>query len=391
MNNKLCGYAEKATLSALAMVLLIGCAEEAAVVEAPLRPVRFVEAVQTGTAQQLTFSGTSHAGLESRLSFKVSGTLKRKKIKVGDEVKKGQLLLALDPKDYQISLQQAQANLNSSKAAQRNAQANYDRTRLLYENNNASATDLDAARANADSAKANVVSSTQQVANARNQLQYTELRSPDNCAVATVDVRENENVNPAQQVAQLNCGEEPKVAFSIPENYISQIREGDLATVTFDAVPDNSYEARVTEVGIAADAGSAYPVTVKLVKQDSNIRAGMAASVRLSLAEGKANEKVIYVPTSAVAADQKGRFVWGVFATNEAGVGQVSRKDVKVGKLTARGMELLSGIEPGDKVVIAGRDFMSEGLRVKMPIIEAPLDSQSVQGESSTNVSVGVE
>jgi RND family efflux transporter MFP subunit len=371
VKSTLCGYAGKLSFSLLSIALLAGCAEEAAVVEQPLRPVRFIEAVQTGTAQQLTFSGTSHAGLESRLSFKVSGTLKRKKIKVGDEVKKGQLLLALDPKDYQISLQQAQANLNSAKAAQRNAQANYDRTRLLYENNNASATDLDAARANADSAKANVSSSTQQVASARNQLKYTELRSPDHCAVASVDIRENENVSPAQQVAQLNCGEEPKVEFSIPENYISQINAGDLATVTFDAVPNNSYEARVTEVGIAASAGSAYPVTVKLVKQDSNIRAGMAASVLLSLAEGKADEKVIYVPTTSVAADQKGRFVWVVFDTNEAGVGQVSRKDVEIGKLTARGMELLSGITAGDKVVIAGRDFMSESLLVKMPIVEA--------------------
>ena len=125
---------------------------------------------------------------------------------------------------------------------------------------------------------------------------------------------------------------------------------------------------------------------MKLVKQDSNIRAGMAASVRLSLAEGDADEKVIYVPTSAVAADQKGRFVWLVFDTNEAGVGQVSRSDVEVGKLTARGMELLSGVEPGNRVVIAGRDFMSEGLRVKMPVTEAQLESESVK-----NTSVGVE
>lgn len=383
-----CGYAKNATLIALATLLLAGCAEEVEVVEQPLRPVRFVEAVESGTAKNLTFSGTSQAGLESRMSFKVSGTLKTKKIKVGDQVKKDQLLLALDPRDYEVSLQQARANLTSAKAAQRNAQASYDRTRLLYENNNASATDLDAARANADSAKANVSSATQQVISARNQLKYTELRAPANCAVATIDVRENENVNPAQQVAQLNCGKEPKVIFTVPEVYISQVQAGDLATVTFDAVPDNSYEARVTEVGVAASSGAAFPVTAKLVKQDSNIRAGMAASIRLSLSEGeKANEeKVIYVPSSAVAADQNGRFVWVVFDSNEIGVGQVSRKDVAVGKLTARGMELLSGVEVGDKVIIAGTDFMSEGLRVKMPVTEAQL-----QSELTKDTTVGVE
>ncbi len=357
----------KAGLTVLIGITLFACEKPQQIIEQPLRPVQFIEAIQSGTAQQLSFSGVSHAGLESRLSFKVSGTLKTKNIKVGDQVNAGDMLLALDPKDYQVNLQQAQANLASAKASARNARANYDRTRLLYENNTASATDLDSARAASDSAKANVISATQQVVSARNQLRYTKLYSPDHCAVASVSVRENENVNPAQQVAQLNCGNEPEVKFTVPEIYISQIKMGDLASVTFDALPGSIFEARITEVGIASSGGAAFPMTAKLVKQDNNIRAGMAATITLTLANKDAHKKVIYVPGNAVGEDNSSRFVWIVQATEDPQVGEIVRKKVTIGKLTARGLEVVSGLEPGDKVVTAGTTFLAQGLKVKMP------------------------
>lgn len=65
----------------ISMCLLSACSEEQAVVEQPLRPVRSIQVETTGTAQKLTFAGTTRAGLESRLSFKVNGTLKDKYIK----------------------------------------------------------------------------------------------------------------------------------------------------------------------------------------------------------------------------------------------------------------------------------------------------------------------
>lgn len=345
--------------------LLSGCGDDE-IDEAPLRPVRFMEASLTGANQALSFAGSSHAGLESKVSFKVSGTVKGKHVKVGDRVEKGELLFSLDPRDYQISVQQAEATLASARATQRNAKANYERVRLLYENNNASLNDLDSARANADSADANVKAASKQLESARNQLAYTKLYAPANCAVAATYVRENENVSPGQQVAQLNCGDTPEVKISVPEAYIAQVKVGDSVSVKFDAIPDTLFEATVTEVGVSAEAGTAFPVTVKMQKKIERLRAGMAAEVVLNLTNGNQGREVIYVPSHAVSEDASGRFVFIVVNSEEAGVGIVKRMPVELGELTSSGMEILSGLSTGDRVITAGVTFLADGQRVRL-------------------------
>ncbi len=346
-------------------VLLIACQAEQEVPEEILRPVRYVEVSPKGTAQKLTFAGTTRAGLESRISFKVSGTLKAKHVKVGDQVNKGQLLFELDPRDYEIGVQQAASNLASTVATARNAQSNYDRTRLLYENNNASLNELEAARANAESAEAARNSAAKQLESAKNQLDYSRLYSPDDCAVASIAVQENENVGATQQVAQLNCGDEPEVEISLPEIYIAQVREGDKASIEFDAKPGANFSATVTEVSVSSQAGSAFPVIVKLDKQDSALRAGMAAEVSLMLSADDQHSQVIYLPSQAVGEDRQGRFVWLVTASDEEGIGLINRRAVNIGKLTTAGLEIVSGLQEGENVVTAGTTFLAQDMRVK--------------------------
>lgn len=69
-----------------------------------LRPVRYQAVIITSGERVRTFAGTSKAGEETQLSFKVSGTMRRKPVKVGDTVKRGQLIAELDPKDYTQTL-----------------------------------------------------------------------------------------------------------------------------------------------------------------------------------------------------------------------------------------------------------------------------------------------
>ncbi|MFQ6114519.1 MAG: efflux RND transporter periplasmic adaptor subunit, partial [bacterium] len=123
-------------------------------VEEIIRPVRYQQVYSTGGSRVRSFSGTARSGVESKLSFKVAGTVLEVPVKVGDKVRSGQLIARLDPKDYQLKVQQADASLARAKAEERNAKADYERIRALYENNNASKDDLDAARAGFESASA---------------------------------------------------------------------------------------------------------------------------------------------------------------------------------------------------------------------------------------------
>jgi len=136
-----------------AIIAILGCEDEPEEPEV-IRPVRYVMVEGSDSATQRTFSEVAKAGQESRLSFQVSGQVLDVPINVGDTVKKGQTIARMDPADYALQLQNAQASAAQSRAQERNAKATYERTRALYENQNASRQDLDADRTAYESGRA---------------------------------------------------------------------------------------------------------------------------------------------------------------------------------------------------------------------------------------------
>ncbi len=331
----------------------------------PLRPVRTMEILTGAGARQRTFSGVTRAGIEAVLSFRVPGTIVQLPIAVGQSVDEGQVIAALDPADYRLQVQEAAAALAQSQASARNTQANYDRVRELYENENASLSELDAARAAAESGQASVSAARTRLALTRSQLSYTTLRAPVAGDIASVTTEVNENVNTGQAIAVLNAGEIPEVEVAIPENLISGIQVGDDVTVTLDAIPDRRFPATITEVGAAATAaGATFPVTVRFDDADTAIRPGMAASATFSFAATSAGN-VVQVPPAAVTEDRQGRYVYVVERSDE-GTGAVRRRSVRVGELTASGLTVLGGLDDGDLLVTAGVSRIQDGQRVRL-------------------------
>lgn len=332
-----------------------------------IRPVRYMQVYSTGGSRVRSFTGVAQAGVESRLSFKVPGTVKRINVVVGDNVSRGQLIAELDQSDYELQVQQAEAALTQARAQERNASSNFERVRTLFESNNISKSNYDAARAAFESAQAAVQASEKQLELARSQRSYTRLIAPVSGSIASVDVEVNENAGVGQPIVMLTSGSKIEVKFSIPELLIAQIKEGDKAMVSFDALPDKELSATVTEVGVTAiSAGSTYPVTVQLDKQENAIRPGMAATIAYRF-ESKDERERFIVPSHAVAEDQKGRFVFVVEPVpDETGFGVAHRKPVTIGELTADGIEIFEGLSDGELVVTAGISRISDNLKVKM-------------------------
>ena len=332
-----------------------------------VRPVRYIQVFSTGGTRTRSFSGVAQAGLESRLSFKIPGTIKRVAVQVGDRVNAGDLIAQIDPNDYQLQVQQAEAGLANAEAQARNAEANYGRVRALYENNNASKAELDAVRAGSESAEAGVQTAQKQVELAQLQLSYTTLQAPARGAIAQVNVEVNENVGAGQLAVLLTSSSELEVQVSMPEVLISQIRKGSPVTVTCDAVPDKEYAAIVTEVGIAATGMvTTFPVTVRLDRSDADIRPGMAMVVMFRFESRDQRERFI-VPSVAVGEDRKGRFVYLVEPiVEESGFGIVRRKGVVIGEPRSDGLEIFEGLVDGDLVVIAGISRIMDGKKVRI-------------------------
>lgn len=346
------------------MALCLAC-DQPAIPDTPLRPVRFQPVYATGGERVRTFSGVSQASVESRLSFKVAGTVKSIQVKVGDNVNAGDLIAELDATDFQLQVESAQASLESARANLRSAKSSYDRIRQLFENRNASRNDLDAARAAAESAEAQVSALEKQLELAQSQLTYTNLFAPVDGAIASVDADVNENVAAGRSIVQLSSGANLEVDVRIPEILIAQLRTGDRVDVRFDAIPERRFPARVTEVGVSPTGlATTFPVTVLLSDERGQARPGMAAEVAFNFGNGDTRERFL-VPSFAVLQDEQGTFVYTLTPAEDPGIGVVTRKQVTTGDLTDQGLEIFAGLADGDRVITAGVTKLSDGMRVK--------------------------
>jgi RND family efflux transporter MFP subunit len=343
---------------------LVACESDEPVQAPIIRPVRTQQVFSSGGTRVRTFSGTAQAGLESRLSFRVAGTVQALHVKVGDQVKAGERIAELDPMDYRLQVEETEASLERARADLRNSEAKYARVRALYENRNASRDDLDAARAGAESARAQVHSIQKRLELAGSQLRYTRLKAATDGAIAQVNVEVNENVQAGQPVVLLTSGARPEVEVAVPGILIARVEEGLEVSVNFDAIPGEVFTAVVTEVGVVTGLSTTYPVTVKLEEDSPGVRPGMAAEVAFRFGSTDDRERFL-VPPVAVAEDLEGRYVF-IVEPGPEGFGTTRRRSVEVGELREDGIEIVEGVSDGDLVVIAGISKISDGQQVKL-------------------------
>ncbi len=327
--------------------------------------VRYTKVVSSSGIQPRSFSGQTKASIESKLSFRVPGIILNLPVKIGDEIDKGAMIAKLDETDYILKVQEAEASLLQAIARERQATADYKRMRDLYESKSASKAELDAARAQAESTTASADASEKKLQLAKSQLEYATLKAPIDGSIATVDVEVNENVATGQMIVTLNSRAQLEVIVAIPELLITQVSKDDKSRVTFDALPGEYYEAVVTEVGIASGVATTYPVTVKLLDAPAGVRSGMAAEVIFNFRVSDTDETV-YVPSQAVLGNEDAQRYIFVLLMGEGNRGVVHKKMVTIGQITNEGIEITSGLKPGELIVTAGVQFLTDGQNVQV-------------------------
>lgn len=334
-------------------------------VESPLRPVRIAVVSNNGEVRERTFSGVSQSTQESRMSFKVAGTVTELPVQVGDQIKKGDLIASLNASSYELQVQQAEASREQARANKRNADANYKRVKGLYGNSNASRNDLDVARANAESAAAQVRSASKSLEIAQLNRSYTRLSATADCSVVSLDVEINENVSAGGQIAKINCGGGLEIRVGIPESLITQFERDMSAKIRFNAIPGRVFSGKISEVGVSSQIGSAtFPLAIELEEFDATVRAGMAAEVSFAFANRQSDAYVI--PTAAVINDERGVFVY-IAIPAEENTAKISRRPVETGELLENGIQITAGLKEGDRVVTAGTSFIREQQIVLLP------------------------
>ncbi len=355
-------------LAVIAVGLAVsGCGEQTQEFEERLRPVRIMTVSDANVFRGRTFSGTSKSSLESRLSFKVSGTIIDLPVQIGQRLGAGDTIAEMDAAGYVLQQQQAQASLIEAQANNRRASANYERTKGLYANDNASLNDLEAARAQAESAEAVVESAAKALEIAKLNVSYTTLTSEQDCSIASLAVETNENVQAGQTVASVSCGDAYEVTLNLPESLIGSVDQWTPVTIEFGAIPDATFQGEVSEVAVATAGAAAFPIVIRIVGSNPSLRSGLAADVTFQFDTNEGPEGTVVLPVNTVINDPDGTFVFVAEPDGAEGEAVVSRRAVTLGELTQDGIEVRDGLVAGDRVVTAGITILRDGQRVLLP------------------------
>ena len=360
-------YLRLAASAVLATALLSGCTKEP-----PPKPPTLVKAMQVVGADDLSktvFPGRASAGQEANLSFRVAGPLVELPVSVGDKVAAGDLIARIDPNDYQVTLNSAQAQLQSIRAAYTAAENDYQRVMSTFREDPGATSQraVDASRALRDQALAQVSSVESLVQTATDRLGYTDLLAPFAGEVVETYVENFETVLPMRPIARLLDPSSIELTVSVPENLIGY---GDYVisiTVSFNALPGVSIPATIKEIGReATQATRTYPVTLVMAQPEGGeILPGMAgeATIEARLPEGTGRTGIT-IPATAMFAgsDIEVTNVWVIDpATNS-----LSRRAVETGRLSSSGMLITAGLEAGEWIVVAGTHSLSDGQEVKI-------------------------
>ncbi|RUO42920.1 efflux RND transporter periplasmic adaptor subunit [Aliidiomarina taiwanensis] len=344
--------------------LMTACSEQATPDQTAtddIRPVMLAQVASGAPLQTRRFPGTVAATQTANLTFRVGGELVMLAARPGQAVTQQQVIAKLDPKDYALAVEQAEARAELAKAQ-------FTRTQQLLRDGIVSQAEFDQAKAEQQMALAALNS-------ARTNLSYTELRAPFTGVVAALHVEPYENIAPQQPVLTLQTDTLIDVSIQVPERLFARVHrdESYQPEIRFDSIPDKVFHGRVKEWNRIADAATnTYQVVFTLAKPEHvNILPGMTAQVFVDsdrLLTG--SKQVVRVPIGAVysppelANTPSQRYVWVYQATGDD-IGTVHRRQVTIGQAFTHTILIEEGLTAGERVVAAGVHQLEEGAQVR--------------------------
>jgi len=216
-------------ISALSSALLTGCSEQVtdevdSVVAPMIAPVvKTVELSNISGQPQWTLTGTIAARYTSELAFRVSGKISQRLVNSGDEVKAGQTLFKLDPTDYTLALNVTLANIRATESEINNAQLELERFKTLLKRDLIPQQTVDQAESTLTVLKERLKSQNLQEQQAKNQLEYTFLKSAGLGKVLSVQAEQGEVVSAGQPLAMMALSGSREVIVQVPENRIAEL------------------------------------------------------------------------------------------------------------------------------------------------------------------------
>lgn len=355
-------------------IVLAGCNEKPAASAPPPAEVRVAAPVPRPVTRYLQLTGQTAAAKRVDLVARVSGTLTEIRYGEGKAAKQGDVLFVIEPDNYRLNLQLAEAAEAQQKALLVQAEADLARQKQLAQRQSASEAALDNAQSRRDSTAAAREQAAAQVAQAQLNLAYTEVKAPFDGIVSAhlVDQGALVGVGGPTVLASIVQSDPIKVRFSLDEQTVLRIREAmrqrGLTLAGLGAIP--------VEIGLDTDAGYPHQGQLDYVAPELDTASGTLAvrasapnpqgvllpglyvRVRLPL---QRDVPSLLVPEAALGASQTGRHVLVVDAQD-----RVEQRAVEIGETSEGGLRVIrAGLAAGDRVVVGMMQNAIPGSRVR--------------------------
>lgn len=293
----------------------------------------------------------------AQLSTRVMGNVTEVLVREGDRVRRGQALLRLDMRDLSGRIEQGEAMLSGAKSRLENAEAYYNRIKNLYEDRSATKQALDNALSQYESSRAEVRAAEGRLSEARSNLDYSIISAPFAGYVTSRGVERGDLASPGLPLIVLEQQDSMKIVATLNERDISAVAAGDEALVETDLPGVGRRQAVVEAVIPSADPRTrSFRVRLVLDNSDGALKSGVFARVLFRTGESP----MIAVPKDAVI--RRGQLT-GLYTVDENNLTRL--RWIRAGKESADMLEILSGLEPGENVIVAGDRVIAEGMKVQ--------------------------
>lgn len=343
----------------VALTFLASCkTEEVVAVEPPPRPIKVFHVGGAGGTAQPDFPGRIKSSKVVELAFEVPGRITDWPVEEGQQVKRGQILSRLDPRDYQ-------AEVEASRARLRLAEAEYRRESKLFASGSGTQRDLDVAVRSRDVNRA-------ELRIKQKALEDTKLRALFDGVIARKLVTDFRNVAAKEPVLLLQDESVMEVVVDVPERDLANTNREEIdfdqwnaeakPVVELSSLPGKQFPVRLTELATAADPSTRTFRATFVMEKPTNVgvMAGMTAKLILTGLSTTAPQDFV-VPAKAVVADEEMQpYVWVV----DGDPMTVSKHPVEVGMVTGDGVVITGGLEGGESIAMSGVHLLTDGLEV---------------------------
>jgi membrane fusion protein, multidrug efflux system len=298
-----------------------------------------------------------------------------RKVEVGAVVKRGQLLMQLDPQDLQLAQMQAGAALKAAESNRDLAFAELSRYQDLREKNFVSQAVLDGKHTAARAAQASYDQALAAYRNQANQAGYTSLVADVDGVVMGVDAEVGQVVAAGTPVVRLAQGSDKDVVIAIPEDRVAALRRAGDPKVRIWALPGVEFKGQVREIAPVADpATRTYTAKIALADAPPEVRLGMSAYVSFAT---RSEQAALRLPLGALHREQGNTLVWVVEN------GSVRQAAVEVVGTAGNDVLVAGDLASGQHVVTAGVNRLQAGQKVKLLGADPAADLRTAQAGSA--------